>query len=110
MLKTTNYKVKKYDLTLDTAYAAFRGASVGADNKTTAYFGIHQNRESAINNPLEVVSQSFVWDRKTDIAVASYDKAKGQEEYTVEYSDGSLHTHTKDGCLYGWKDDYVTEN
>lgn len=109
MLKTTNYKVKKYVLTLDTAYAVFRGADILANSHATAYFGINENRESAINNPVEIVSQSFVWDRKTDIAVASYSKAKSQEEYTVEYSDGSLHTHTKDGCLYGWEDDIITE-
>lgn len=96
-LKTTNYHIKKFDLTLPTAYAKLRTLVLNSNDTVSATFSIQQSRAHCENyEPIDIVKvdTKTVWDR--NIPLEKYNE-KG-EPYTevVGY-----------GPLYGWQDDIV---
>ena len=106
-----NYKVEKLGITLPNAYAILKDLTIKGDS-VTAHFAIQSTRENARHlQPLEVKTEHFKWDRKTDIAKMAYEKAKGQTtQKDYDYVECKEVETIVNGCLYGWKDDYVTEN
>jgi hypothetical protein len=83
MLKTTNYK------NMPIAYAIIDKIYVNK-NKVVAVFGIYESREQSQQyNSVETKSINFEWDRKADIAMMAYIKAKQEN-----------------APFYGWLDDF----
>ena len=75
----------------------------------TVDFAVQTDREKALKkDPREVKSVTFVWDRKTDIAVQAYAEAKKTIK-TLEYNKETRKDEIveKDGIFTGWEDDMV---
>ena len=81
-LKTTNYTIEKYGLTLDTAYAQIKYLSCDMDGKITAIFAIQQDRETVHSLPsLKVMRYVFSVDKSLPIYEQAYNYAKAQPEF-----------------------------
>lgn len=80
MLKTNNYVVKSYNLTLPTAYAAVRDVDTRLE-RTSARIGIFKSREDALNpavKPFEAITVVFDTARDSDknVHTLAYEAAK----------------------------------
>lgn len=90
-LKTSNYKVEKYGLTLPEVYCYCENIHVDNGDNAYARFGIYQNREDALNteiNAFETYNIIFKVDKDMPLWVQAYRKAKSRNEK-----------------FYGWEDD-----
>ena len=108
-LKTTNYKVKKFGMTLPTAYAKVRTLVLESNGTVRATFGIQQSREHFDSyEPIEIVSVQTVnvWDRKTPLEKVAYEAVK-QETYKTINELGEEVEKTDFNALYGWNNDIV---
>lgn len=110
-LKTTNFHIKKFDLTLPTAYAKLRTLVLNSNDTVSATFSIQQSRAHCDNyEPIDIVKvdTKTVWDRNIPLEKFAYETAK-TETRTVEVYDenGKPTTKTEYGTLYGWQDDIV---
>jgi hypothetical protein len=88
-LKTTNYEVKDFGITIPEAYARLTNININVDGEAFGTFEIHQTRESlAESNPLEKVHVNYTIDKDLPVHNQLYVKAK-EEIFT------------------GWEDDIV---
>ena len=85
-LKTTNYEVKDFGITIPEAYARLTNININVDGEAFGVFEIHQTREDLIeNNPLERVHVNYVIDKDLPIHNQMYVKAK--EELFIDWED-----------------------
>lgn len=76
-LKTTNYKVKNFGITLPEAYARLTNISIDLDGNALGIFEIHQNREDIVkSHPLERIHINSVIDKELPVHTQLYIKAK----------------------------------
>ena len=76
-LKTTNYEVKDFGITIPQAYARLTNVNINVDGKAFGIFEIHQTRESlAEANPLEKVYVDYIIDKDLPIYSQIYIQAK----------------------------------
>jgi hypothetical protein len=95
-LKTTNYKVKGFDITLPEAYARLANVSIDLNGKALGVFAIHQNREDIVKSqPLERIHISSIIDKELPVHSQLYIKAKKEvfadwEDDIVEEIEGEV--------------------
>lgn len=112
-LKTTNFHIKKYDLTLPTAYAKLRTLVLNSNGSVSATFAIQQSREHCGKyDPIDIVKvdTTAVWDRNVPLEKFAYDSAKTQVHKKDIYNESTRTTEevTEYGVLYGWQNDIVS--
>ena len=98
-LKTDNFYVKKFDLTLPTAYAKLRTLVLNSNGTVSATFSIQQSRAHCEQyEPIEIVkvNTKAVWDRITPLEKFAYESAKNEKEVPDGMS-----------SIFGWEDDFV---
>lgn len=105
-VKTKNYVTKETGVPLTEAYAKLSTLVVEKSNDVRAVFVIQSSREATDKlAPLEKVSVSFKWDRKSNPVERAYEAAKKQK---VRVEDEVTHeVKMKNGSLFGWEDDIV---
>jgi hypothetical protein len=85
-LKTTNYKVKDFGITLPEAYARLTNVTINVDGEAFGTFEIHQTRESlAEASSLERIHINYIIDKDLPIHNQLYIKAK--EEIFTDWED-----------------------
>jgi hypothetical protein len=85
-LKTTNYEVKDFGITIPEAYARLTDININIDGEAFGTFEIHQTREELIeNNPLERIHVNYVIDKDLPVHNQIYVKAK--EEIFTDWED-----------------------
>lgn len=85
-LKTTNYKVKEFGITLPEAYARLTNVNINVNGETFGTFEIHQTRESLNESqPLERIHINHIIDKDLPIHTQLYVKAK--EEIFIDWED-----------------------
>lgn len=85
-LKTKNYEVKDFGITISEAYARLTNININVDGEAFGTFEIHQTREDLIeNNPLERIYVSYVIDKDLPMHNQLYVKAK--EEIFTDWED-----------------------
>ena len=90
-LKTTNYEVKDFGITIPEAYARLTNININVDGEAFGTFEIHQTRENLIENyPLERIHVNYVIDKDLPVHNQIYVKAKEE-------------------LFPGWEDDIVKE-
>ena len=105
-LKTTNYTIRSNGLTLPEAYAAIRNIDIYG-SKGMAYFGIHMNRENALDEklePLGTVCIQFDVNRNENPYVTAYNLAK-----SAVYVKKGSHVTKREMPFCGWEDDCLNE-
>lgn len=76
-LKTTNYEVKDFGITLAEAYARLTNINLDVNGEAFGTFEIHQTREDlAITNPLEKKYINTIIDKELPIHTQLYVAAK----------------------------------
>ena len=112
-LITTNYVTKKTGMPMATAYAKLRTLVMEANDTFRATFAIQSSREKLDSyDPVEIVSVSGkITDRSIPLQKIAYETAKTQREKVVKYDEQGkvIGTEIKDGPLYGWDNDIVSE-
>lgn len=111
-LKTTNFHIKKFDLTLPTAYAKLRTLVLNSDDTVSATFSIQQSRAHCENyEPIDIVKvdTKTVWDRNIPLEKFAYETARTETMTVEKYNEkGEPYTEVVGcGTLYGWQDDIV---
>lgn len=90
-LKTTNYELPGFGLTLPEAYARLSHINIDLDGRAYGAFEIHQTREDiGVHQPLETKSIFCVIDKEQPVHTQLYNKAKEK-------------------TFINWEDDIVTE-
>lgn len=91
-LKTANYEVENFGITLPTAYARLVNVDIDIDGKAIGKFEIHQTREDIENHksPFNVIYTDYTINKEKPIYKQIYEKAK------IEY-------------FSNWEDDIVEE-
>ena len=85
-LKTKNYEVKDFGITISEAYARLTNININVDGEAFGVFEIHQTREDLIeNNPLERIHVNYIIDKDLPIHNQIYVKAK--EELFIDWED-----------------------
>ena len=85
-LKTTNYEVKKFNITIPEAYARLTNISIDVNGEAFGVFDIHQTRESLANSsPLESIQVNYMINKDLPIHSQIYLKAK--DEIFVDWED-----------------------
>lgn len=110
-LKTTNFHIKKFDLTLPTAYAKLRTLVLNSNGTVSATFSIQQSRAHCDNyEPIDVVKveTKTVWDRNIPLEKFAYEAARNETQFLAKRNEkGETYTETEYGTLYGWDNDIV---
>ncbi len=110
-LITENFHIKKFDLTLPTAYAKLRTLVLNSNGTVNATFSIQQSRAHCENyEPIDVVKveSKEIWDRTIHLEEFAYLMAKNEILQKEERDDNDeILVEAKYGTLYGWKDDIV---
>lgn len=76
-LKTTNYEVKDFGITIPEAYARLTNININVDGEAFGIFEIHQTRKDLIeNNSLERIHVNYVIDKDLPVHNQIYVKAK----------------------------------
>lgn len=76
-LKTTNYEIKNYGITLADAYAQLVNVHVDLEGRVQCTFQVQQSRDNiGINQPLEIKFFSCEIDKDLPIHKQVYEKAK----------------------------------
>lgn len=76
-LKTTNYKVKQFGITIPTAYARLTDINIAVNGNAFGVFEIHQAREDlAISKPLDRIHFTTNIDKELPVHSQLYIKAK----------------------------------
>lgn len=76
-LKTTNYEIKKFGITIPTAYARLTDINIGVDGNAFGVFEIHQAREDLmISKPLDRIHFTANIDKELPVHSQLYIKAK----------------------------------
>ena len=109
-LKTTNYKVEKFNHTLEEAYAYIIDCT--SDRiRGQATIGIFASREDAENpaiEPYEAKKIKFIVDRSKNDRETAYNTAKSQ--YLTPYFNpktGKVEQMLVDNYFVGWQDDIL---
>ena len=90
-LKTTNYEIEKFGITIPEAYARLTNISIDLAGNAFGTFEIHQNREDIVaSQALDKVYLDTIIDK--DLPVHS-----------------QLYTVAKENLFVGWEDDIVVE-
>jgi hypothetical protein len=109
-LKTTNYYIKKFDLTLPTAYAKLRTLVLNSDGRVSAKFSIQQTRAHCNEfQPIDTVEYTTknAWDRNVPLEKFAYEAIK-METYVEKDEFTGIDTQKTDhNPLFGWTDDIV---
>lgn len=85
-LKTTNYKVKEFGITLPEAYARLTNVNINVNGEAFGTFEIHQTRESLTEaSSLERIHINHIIDKDLPIHNQLYVKAK--EEIFTDWED-----------------------
>ena len=76
-LKTTNYEVKDFGITIPEAYARLTNININVDGRAFGIFEIHQTRESLKHsNPLQRIHVNYAINKDLPIHSQIYIKAK----------------------------------
>lgn len=85
-LKTTNYEVKDFGITIPEAYARLTNVNINVDGEAFGTFEIHQTREDLGEvNPLERIHINYIINKDLPVHNQLYVKAK--EEIFVDWKD-----------------------
>lgn len=86
-LKTTNYEVESFGITLPTAYARLADVNIDVLGNAFGKFEIHQTREDMMNNkmPFNTIYTNYVIDKDLPIHKQLYELAK--KEYFQNWED-----------------------
>lgn len=105
-LKTTDYLVKKFGITIPNAYAVVNKLSVDGDN-AIAEFHVQTNRQRAFDEePIETVTVSFKINRSGNLFAQAYEVAKGvKQERVWGAALGKINLIDTPMPFYGWEDD-----
>ena len=91
-LKTTNYEIKDFGITLPKAYARLTNISIDLNGEAYGIFEIHQNRNDIIKSQaLERIHINSIIDKELPVHSQLYIKAKEE-------------------IFSNWEDDIVEEN
>lgn len=91
-LKTTNYKVNEFDITLDTAYAQISNLNVSLDGEAHCIFEIQKDRESIGNKKY---FETKIFNCKIDKTLPIYEQ---------------IYVAAKEDIFAGWEDDIIFED
>ena len=85
-LKTTNYEIKEFGITLPTAYARLTNININLSGEAFGMFEIHQTREDIdTNSPIERKNFNCAIDKDLPIHNQLYVKAK--EDIFTDWED-----------------------
>ena len=85
-LKTTNYKVKDFGITIPTAYARLTNVNINIEGEAFCIFEIHQGREDfEKTSPLERIHANYVINKDLPVYNQLYLKAK--EDFFADWED-----------------------
>ena len=107
-LKTTNYEIKKFGITLPTAYAKISDIEL---KKGRATFVIQSSRENTDTlAPIETITIPVDFKRTENPFETAYKAVKGVKEVEF-YNDesGEVETQSIPQPFNGWEDDIITE-
>lgn len=112
-LKTTNFHIKKFDLTLPTAYAKLRTLVLNSNGSVSATFSIQQSRAHCEKyEPIDIVKVDTkeAWNRNIPLEQFAYESARTQvtEKTVYNESRNTQEEVTEYGTLYGWQNDIVS--
>lgn len=112
-LKTTNFHIKKFDLTLPTAYAKLRTLVLNSNGSVSATFAIQQSRANCeTKEPIDIVKVDTKepWSRNIPLEQFAYESARTQTFTKPVYDETRKSTEevTEYGVLYGWQNDIVS--
>lgn len=110
-LKTNNYTIEEFGITLPTAYALLSDLKI-SDNWATASFKVQLDREKAKTlNPIKKVSINFKFVRNENPVETAYNLAKSK---ITDYEwDEELQAHReieKEMPFFGWENDLIEDN
>lgn len=105
-LKTTDYLVKKFGITIPNVYAVVNKLSVDGDN-AIAEFHVQTNRQRAFDEePIETVIVPFKINRAGNLFAQAYEVAKGvKQERVWDATLSKINLIDTPMPFYGWEDD-----
>ena len=110
-LKTTNYEIKEFGITIPQAYAIIKNLYIKG-GYARADFVVQADRTATSNKePLQTVKIEFTLDRNESPFITAYKYAKGQHYEVVRNEETEKYEKVlvNNSVFYGGEDDIVEE-